>query len=324
MNPRFVTLSGRPARATPAASAGPGDRPARVLCVGLVASDFLAPVSFPIPRDVKVRLGALLRQGGGPAANAAVALARLGLRVAFAGAVGDDGTGSDQREALRREGVDVDRLVTVPDVPSFVSFILVDETDGSRTILSAPAERPRLGPGSVSFPEPPPDLLLVDGWGGPAQDELARAARAAGVPVLLDAGSCRPEVLDLLALADVVIGSRPFAEAFAGPGPPEPALEKLKNAGPRLVAITDGERGTLAAARGADGVFPVPAFKVNAVDTTGAGDAFHAGAAWALLEGCGWEESLRQGAAVAALKCLRAGARSGLPDRVAVARFLAG
>jgi sulfofructose kinase len=122
----------------------------------------------------------------------------------------------------------------------------------------------------------------------------------------------------------VVIASSRFAEEYAGPAREERALEKLMREGPRLVAITDGARGVVGAARGAAGVFRVPAFRVEAVDTTGAGDAFHAGAAWGLLEGHGWEESLRRGAAVAALKCLRAGAREGLPARAAVEAFLAG
>ncbi len=273
---------------------------------------------------MKFRANGLARQGGGPAANAAVALSRLGVETWFAGAVGTDGLASDQRDALAREGVDVSGVHAVAGASSFVSFILVDEKGGCRTIISDPDERPRLPSDSVRLPDPPPHLILVDGWAGPAQIEVARRAREIGVPLLLDAGSCRPEILELIPECEVVIGSEPFADAYAGPGRPEEAIEKLIAAGPRLAAITRGDRGAVAGASDASGTFPVPAFPVEAVDTTGAGDAFHAGAARALLAGAAWEDSLRYGAAVAALKCRHPGARDGLPVAAEVERRLVG
>jgi sulfofructose kinase len=287
-----------------------------VLCHGLVASDFLARTGFPVPRDVKVRVDRFVRQGGGPAANAAVAVARLGGRAVFVGAVGDDALGVEQVRELEHEGVDTSGVTVAPGRPSFVSFILVDASDGGRTIYSAPAEVPHPPPSAAPWPDPRPHLVLVDGWGGEAQLRTAEAARAAGLPVLLDAGSLRDEVEALLPHADVVIGSTPFAEALAGS--PAGAVARLIGAGARLAAITRGPDGVLAAAAGAPDPFEVPAFPVEAVDTTGAGDAFHGGAAWALAAGRTWAESLRVGAAVAALKCREAGARAGLPSRAAV------
>jgi len=153
----------------------------------------------------------------------------------------------------------------------------------------------------------------VDGWGGPAQKRLARLARDAAIPVLLDAGSLRDQVLELVPVCEVVIASAPFAEALAGNGGHAAAISSLKKQGARLVAITRGERGVLAAAAGSDETFEVPACAVDVVDTTGAGDAFHAGAAWGLLRGESWEEALRTAAAVAACKCRKVGARQGLP-----------
>jgi sugar/nucleoside kinase (ribokinase family) len=293
-----------------------------VACVGLVASDFLAPVSFPVPRDVKVRVNGFARQGGGPAANAAVALRRLGIRAAFLGAVGDDALGRRQMEELAAEEVDVSGVTVTAGAASFVSFILVDRADGARTIFSAPDERPLLARGA-RLPEPPPHLVLMDGWGGPAGLELARQARERGIPVLVDAGTHRKDVTDLLPYAEVAIVSEPFAAAMAGADRPEAAVELIAAQGPRLVAVTRGARSVIAGARGTKERFEVPAFPVAAVDTTGAGDAFHGGAAWALARGLGWEEALRAGAAVAALKCRHPGARDGLPGRKEVDRLLA-
>ncbi|MGQ0721602.1 MAG: PfkB family carbohydrate kinase [Candidatus Eiseniibacteriota bacterium] len=294
----------------------------RIVCAGLVASDFVARVPFPVPRDVKVRVSGFVRQGGGPAANAAVAIARLGGRAAFLGAVGDDALGRSQIEELAGEGVDATGVAVVAGAASFVSFILVDAADGARTIFSAPSERPVL-PQATRLPAPAPDLLLLDGWAGAAARPLAREARRAGVPVLLDAGAFTEEVCALLPEVDVAIVSTPFAEAAAGAGRPDDAVRWILARGPRLAAVTAGEQGALAGAAGADETFRVPADPVRVTDTTGAGDAFHGGAGWALARGETWEQSLRVGAAVAALKCRSLGAREGLPTSAELASFLA-
>lgn len=280
-------------------------------CHGLVASDFLVRTEFPVPRDRKVRVNDVVRQGGGPAANAAVALARLGARAAFAGAVGDDALGREQIEELSREGVDVSAVEVIRGTGSFVSLILVDAASGARTILSAPEGRP-LASRRVERWSPAPDLLLVDGWGGPAQRAAAEVAWEQGIPVLLDAGSLRPDVLALVPFADVVIASEPFAQDW-GPKGPSGAVHRLLAGGVRLAAVTRGPDGAIAGAHGSEELFEVPAEAVSAVDTTGAGDAFHGGAAFALASGRTWEESLRLGAFVAARKCLQVGARAGLP-----------
>jgi sugar/nucleoside kinase (ribokinase family) len=178
VDPRIATLS------LPSANAGAR----RVACVGLVATDFIVRTPFPVPRDTKVRSKGLVRQGGGPAANAAVALARLGVRASFVGAVGDDALGREQRDELELAGVDVANVTPCPGVSSFASFILVDEANGDRTIISAPDDRPVMGPGQ-SFDVAPFSLVLADGWAGPEQVRCLRDANARGVPILLIEGS---------------------------------------------------------------------------------------------------------------------------------------
>ncbi len=285
----------------------------RIVCHGLIASDFVTRVAFPVPRDRKVRVKEFARQGGGPAANAAVAIARLGGIASFAGAVGDDGLGAEQRRELADEGVDVSRVEVVAGAPSFVCFILVDEADGARTIVSAPHERPMPAAAAPDALRDGAELLLVDGWGGPAQRALVAEARARGIPVLLDAGSVRDEVLSVLPDAHVVIASEPFAREWAEGGEPEAAVRAMLRRGVRMAAVTRGPRGVVAGAAGDATLFAVDAVAVDAVDTTGAGDAFHGAAGWALARGRTWEESLRIGAFVAAAKCRSMGARDGLP-----------
>ena len=292
-----------------------------MLCLGLVASDFLTPTAFPVPANRKVRVDRLIRQGGGPAANAAVTLARLGARVAFAGAVGADAIGEEQLAELSAEGVDVSSAASVEGAPSFLSFILVDEESGERTIFSAPQGRPLL-------PEPPwpretPHLVLVDGWAGPVQRAVADRARRVGIPVLLDAGSYREEVTEMLSRADVVIGSEPFAEGLVPGKGPEAAVAALLERDVRLAAITRGERGVVAGAAQTSGLFEIPALGGPIVDTTGAGDAFHGAAAFGLARGWSWQEALRLATVVAGLKCGEMGARAGLPVLAAAEAALA-
>lgn len=296
----------------------------RVHCDGLVATDLVAVVDFPVPRDEKVRLDTFVRQGGGPAANASVAIARLGGRASFSGAVGDDAVGAEQVAELRDEGVDVTGMVAVAGAPSFLCMILVDTSDGARTIYSAPDRAPQRGASEAPALDPDVALLLVDGWGGDAQLEVARRAEAAGVPALLDAGSDRPPVRALLPHVPVVIGSTPFAASLAGSNDPADGVRALLAAGARLAAVTHGATGVTAGAAGTDEIFEIPAFRVPVVDTTGAGDAFHAGAAFALASGRSWADSLRWGAAVAALKCRQAGARGGLPTAAEAAALAPG
>lgn len=310
MNPRDVSLAGLL----------PVGQEPRALCHGLVASDILVRTSFPVPRDVKVRADSLGRQGGGPAANSAVALARLGMPVSFVGGVGDDSLGQEQLDELKREGVDVSGASVIRGTPSFVSIILVDSSDGSRTIYNAPADRPLLPDGAPTLPGNHPHIVLIDGWGGEHQFRLAQDARRAGIPVLLDAGSLRDATRRLLPLCDVVIASKPFSDAFTEPGREAETVHQMLAEGARLAAVTRGEQGVVAGAQGSSVVFEVPAERVNAVDTTGAGDAFHAGAAWGLAQGWSWIRSLRVGAWVAGRKCEHPGARAGLPRRAEMAR----
>jgi sugar/nucleoside kinase (ribokinase family) len=243
------------------------------------------------------------------------------MRVSFAGAVGGDAAGQAQIEELAREGVEVSGMVVDETHESVVSVILVDRANGSRTIFSSTGARPRF-PAVPDLPDPAPHLLLLDTWMGAESVELAKNARAAGAHVLLDAGTLREDWREFVGVSDYAIVSEPFADALSGAGETEAALACLLARGPSHAAVTRGAKGVVAARKGSPEVLRVPAFEVRAVDTTGAGDAFHAGTAWGLLRGLPWEDSLIAGAAVAALKCRVAGGRMGLPKEEEVQKLL--
>jgi sugar/nucleoside kinase (ribokinase family) len=201
--------------------------------------------------------------------------------------------------------------------------ILVHPPDGRRTILwSRGAVPPLAAPADPDAVLGECDLLLVDGHEPAASVALARAARRRGLPVVMDAGSLRAGSRDLVPLCTDVVSSAVFAPAYTGCASLPAALRALRAEGPVRVAMTFGPDGILALAAGAP--FAVPAFAVVAVDTTGAGDAFHAGYAFALARGETFAGALRWGAAVAALKCRDWGGRRGLPGLAETETFLAG
>ena len=136
----------------------------------------------------------------------------------------------------------------------------------------------------------------------------------------MDAGSVREGSAALVAVVTDAISSEDFAPALTGCARPDEALRALHGLGPERVAMTFGRRGVLALIGAA--IHHVPSFAVPVVDTTGAGDAFHAGYAFARATGRGFRESLTYGSAVAALKCRDWGGRRGLPEHSEVAALL--
>lgn len=287
--------------------------------MGLNSVDFLCVLShFPRP-NTKTAMTSLLRQGGGQAATAMVACARLGLRAAYVGAVGDDAIGDLSVESLRAEGVNVDGVAVKPGARSQCAVILVDARSGERTIVWDRQARLEEG-----------DLrkewltgcrcLLVDGHSIPAEARAARWAREAGIPVVVDAERIFPGTEELLGLSDFVIGSQDFPARMTGRTDPREALEALRGMCPGVVGMTLGEKGAVAF----DGERFVESagFEVPAADTTGAGDVFHAGFCYGVLRGWPLRTVLDFSNAFAAMSCRSLGGRTGIPRLSEVEAFL--
>jgi len=294
-----------------------------LLVVGYNAWDVLAPLPAAIPRDAKLETPGLAMGGGGPAATAAVALARLGARVRLVTPLADDLAGQLQRHELAGAGVDLSLSPARPGAGSPLAVSLI-EPDGSRAILWRRGGLAPLAPAEVDagWLDDGVDLLLCDSHEPVAAAVLARAARARGIPAVLDGGSVRPGLDRLVELCDDVIGCAAFAPALTGEPDPGDALRALARRGPGRVATTCGAAGCLWLADGV--VAHRPAFAVPVIDTTGAGDAFHAGYAFARALGFAFDPCLAWGAAVAALACRGLGGRAGLPTRAEAEALLRG
>lgn len=258
---------------------------------------------------------------GGQVATAVLAGARLGLRGAFVGATGADAGATVALAPLEAAGIDLAGVRRVPGAATRLAVILVDRASGERTVLGY--RDPRLRLRATDLPEARlarARCLLLDGEDPDAAAHAARAARAAGVPVVLDLDSAGPELEPLLAAADFPVVSRSFAEAYGGDGRVRSGLARLAAAGARMAVATLGEHGCLA--RIGEREVASAAFAIAPRDTTGAGDVFHAAFVWGLLEGLAPEPLLRAANAAAALGCRALGAQGGLPTRAELAAFL--
>lgn len=286
-----------------------------ILVMGYNAFDVTVVVQGELPAaDSKHAVPAILHGGGGPGATAAICLARLGARVRLVTVFGDDQGAALQRRELADAGVDYSLSRTAAGHPSPQAVILVDPDRETRTIFWSRGSLPPLNSSAVD-----PrwldgcDLFYCDGHEPAAAAILARAAHARGLAAVMDAGTLRGGSDRLVACCSDVISSRGFALQLTGCADPLTALRAMRARGPRRVAMTFGAAGALALDEDGREAFHVPAYAVAVRDTTGAGDVFHAGYAFARARGDCWRASLELGAAVAALKCRDWGGRRGLP-----------
>ncbi len=282
-----------------------------VLAIGLNATDTLIRVPRFPAFDSKTKILSSSVLPGGQAATAAIACQRWGLRSRYVGKIGDDAAGRMQREEFAREGVQA-HLIEVPNCASQLAFIIVDECTGERTILWQRDDRLDLRPEEL-----PQEwirgarLVHVDGHPCAPAEAAARWAHETGAIVTADLDNLYPGIEVLLEGVDFMIGSRDFPERLLGtPDLLESLPEITRRFGCRVAGATLGREGVLAW----DGTqfHYCPAFRVNTVDTTGAGDIFHAGFAYALLRGDILPEFLEFSCAAAGLNCTAPGARGGI------------
>jgi len=252
----------------------------------------------------------MVTQGGGPVATALVALSRWKLPCYFAGVLGDDAFGTIIADSLYEEGIDTDGLVLRCGHSSQFAFIVSEPSMGHRTIFW---QRP------TGMPLQPDELdlevlrksrvLHTDGLFTEASIFACRKAKDAGIPVVVDAGTLREGMLDMVHLSDCFIVSETFSQAMA-----ENPLETcriLSGLGARFVGVTLGAKGYIALVDGR--IIKKPAYPVNTIDTTGCGDVFHAGVTYGIVQGWDAEKCLDLGAWAAAMVSTQMGGRNGIP-----------
>jgi len=255
-------------------------------------------------------------------ATSLVALRRWGMSARFCGVICADPFGTEILAGLKQEGVNVDSVVLRDRGRSQFAFICVEPHNANRTIFwRRPEAEPLL---SSEIPEAflkDAAALHLDGLFAEASLHAAIQARVMGIPVILDAGSVRPGTVSLIPHTDHLICAENFARQFDPGASLVAVLRKLKEMGPRMVSITLGEKGSVSLWK--EDPCHLPALAVQAKDTTGAGDIFHAGYIYGLL--CGWapEDRIRWATAAAGLSCLELGGRSGIPAPGAVQERLA-
>jgi len=257
---------------------------------------------------------------GGKGANPSVAICRMGGHASFVGCVGDDGFGIQAREALEREGVDIRGLCVAEDDPTGVALIMVDD-EGQNTILVAIGANQALQAADVEAVlqrlDPQPDAIMVN-------FEIPESCVAAavafgdkrGITTVIDAGPPRPYAPSCYARASVLSPNRQEAEYMLGyqlssPKTVERAACELRELGPLSVVIKLGEHGAYVLSKHVAEV--VPGYRVEAVDTTGAGDAFTAALTLGLARGQDILTATRFACAAGAVTVTRLGALDAMP-----------
>jgi len=278
-----------------------------VVGVGLNATDTLIPV-HPYPAaGSKVEFRSANVLPGGQVATAMVACQSWGLRTRYVGKVGDDPAAALHRSEFARLGVET-HLFTAPGCPSQQAFILVDDA-GERTVLWKRDDRLALQPSDLCCEWILESRALhLDGHDTAAATVAATWARSAGIPVIADLDELYPGVDALLPLIDYLITSRDIPGRISNESDLRKSLPAVRSRyGARLTAATLGPEGVLAY----DGAqfHYAPAFRVDTVDTTGAGDIFHAGFIYGLLQDWPLPRQLEFACAAAALNCTGIGAR---------------
>lgn len=302
----------------------PRGKPFDAVGFGLNAVDHLVVVPEYPAFDTKMRLLEHKQSAGGQTATAMVSLRRLGLKTAYAGRFGSDPEGHFGWKSLVDEGVNVDFAEVVEGATNQIAFITIDARSGERTIIwdrderlaykpeDAPAEFGSLG-----------RVLHLDAHDPLACVRMARAAKASGTIVSADIDNVYEGLPELLPLIDILIGSKEFPRRVTGITDQRAALIELhRRYGSAVVGMTIGAAGAVIYR---DGEFIESAgYRApgGCRDTTGAGDAFHAGFLYGFLTDADLETSLMFGNAVAAMKCSALGARTALPTNSELQIFL--
>jgi sugar/nucleoside kinase (ribokinase family) len=294
-----------------------------VVGVGLNATDTLLVVPrFPAYAG-KVPFQEEVVSPGGQVTSAMVTCARLGLRTKYIGTIGDDLRGRIQMESLSGSGVNLDHVQIRHNCPNQSAYIIIDRSTGERTVLWSRPDCLRIDPAEITLEQVAcARLLHIDGHDTPAVEHAARLARQAGIPVTVDVDTIYHGFDKVLPYVDYLVASSEFPVQWTNERDPFRALETIRREyGMRVAAMTLGAHGSLALDAG--GFTYSPAYVVNCVDTTGAGDVFHGAFCYAVLEGMPMRDALEFSNAMAALNCTALGARGGIATLAEVRQLMA-
>jgi sulfofructose kinase len=302
----------------------PDTRPFDVVGIGATSVDFVYQLpAYPAPTAslAKMRISHHFISCGGQVATALATCARLGLRAKFIGVTGTDDNAKRVRRDLEERGIDLGDVV-IRDVSNQYAVILVDEHSGERIVLWDRDDRLKLREREL-----PPDLastarvVHVDDVDVNAAIRAAAVARAGGAVVTSDIDRLDDRAMELVQAVTFPMFAEHVPTALTGIADPAGALRALRRVHPGLLVVTLGVRGAMALE--GDRLHHMPAFSVEAVDTTGAGDVFRGSFIYAYLNGWPIEQTLRFANAAAAVSCTRLGAIASVPSLEEAERLIA-
>ncbi len=285
------------------------DKPFDVVGFGLNSVDFLCvTLRFPALGG-KGEIVRYEKHGGGQVATAMVACSQWGLKTKYIGKVGGDDWGSFSLQSIREAGVDVSSVTIESGATNQFAFILIDGESGERTIIWHRDKKLLYRDDQLSKEDVCQGKILhVDGHDIEATIQAIRWAREEGIFTVIDVDKVEEKTPELIRDVDFLVTSSTFGPRFTGIEDREKALLALKGYNSGFLCATLGREGAMAVV--GNRIVHSKGFAVDAVDTTGAGDVFHAGFIYGLIKNWDLEKILRFANAVAALKCTRMGGRA--------------
>jgi sulfofructose kinase len=258
---------------------------------------------------------------GGQVATAIAFMSRLGLKGKYVGKVGSDELGDISLESLRKENIDTSSVLVAQGARNQYSFIIIDQESGERTILWERDARLNFDDSELNRSDICTGrILYIDGKDPQAALRAATWAQEEGIPVVIDLDKVVPRCHELLPLIDFLIVSSNFPKDMTGINDPIQSLSALTAYCSGFIAVTLGSEGAMAIV--GDSCIRFPAYNVHPIDTTGAGDIFHAAFIYGLLQNWSLEKIMTFANAAAGLNCTRLGARGDLPSLAEVLSFM--
>jgi sulfofructose kinase len=283
-----------------------------VVGVGLNATDTLIVIPHFPAYGGKVPFHQEILSPGGQVASAVVTCAALGLRSKYIGTIGDDERGRVQMQSLQGSGVNLDHVQLRSGCPNQSAYILIDQSTGERTVFWNRPDCLAIAPEEIAEEQITcARMLHIDGHDTAAVGHAARIARAHGIPVSVDVDTIYAGFEKVLPFIDYLIASSEFPGRWTKIDDPFRALTAIQQEyGMKVAAMTLGAHGALALVEGE--FIHSPAYVVNCLDTTGAGDVFHGAFCYAVLQEMAIGDALDFSNAMAALNCTAIGARGGI------------
>ncbi len=296
------------------------DKPFDVAGLGMNSADHLCLVPRYPQFDTKTEICRFEKLPGGQVATAMAFLSRLGAKVKYIGKVGSDDLGQMVLADLRKEGIELSAVSVAEGVSNQCAFIIIDQSTGERTILWKRDPRLNFEPGDFCKGDVTcARILYLDGHDGDAALLAAGWAAEESIPVVIDLDKAVPECTKLVAKVDFLICSSNIPAELTGCNATEGALLAMRRLCGGFIAVTLGGAGAMAVV--GDECVRFPGYPITPVDTTGAGDAFHAGFVYGLLRNWPLNDIMSFANAAAALNCREIGAKAGLPTLEEVLRL---